>query len=80
MAYQPLVCAHLLTHLSHAHRITLMRLDAHFEEVAMRFAGKATRKSRFRQFAIVGDLIFYEAARDELLIHHVGHGARRQPW
>jgi toxin ParE1/3/4 len=54
--------------------------DAVARIAATPFVGEATRKSGFRRFPVGNYLIVYEVGEDEVVIHHVRHGARRRPW
>jgi len=61
------------------------RLVARIEGVVGRIAaspyiGEATRKSGFRRFPVGNYLIVSEVAEDQVVVHYVGHGARRRPW
>jgi toxin ParE1/3/4 len=60
------------------------RFVTRIEHAAVRIAaspqiGGATRKPSFLRFPVGEYLIVYEIAKEEVIIHHVRHGARRGP-
>ena len=60
-------------------------LGVRFEEAAKLIGatpaiGRRVKRTNFRRFVVGNYLMVYQIAGDEMTIHYVRHGARRQPW
>ena len=77
--------AEIIAYVSERDPNAAAKLGVRFEEAAKLIGatpaiGRRVKRTNFRRFVVGNYLMVYQIAGDEMTIHYVRHGARRQPW